>query len=272
MQKLTALSIVLLIALLLGGCMQPVQDAGAAAAITGNVTYNERVALPDGAMVSVQLRDTDLWPDAKGLISQQQITTSGSQVPIPFNVNYDPMLIEKDHNYAMAAFIQDGNGHPIFMPGDPVPVLTNGNPIQDVQVVVVPAQGNDAAGAAPAAGEASPIASSWNAILFNDGRSAIVSVTGVQITAQFGADGQIAGFSGCNNYSATYTPGPDGTVQVGPIAATKKACSEPANVMEQESHYLAALQSAATYQVEDDSLTVQNADGEMAVQYERVGP
>ncbi len=72
--------------------------------------------------------------------------------------------------------------------------------------------------------------------------------------------------------NVTYTTGPDGTVQVGPIAATKKACSEPANVMEQESQYLAALQSAATYQLQDDSLTVQNADGEMAVQYERVGP
>ena len=51
-----------------------------------------------------------------------------------------------------------------------------------------------------------------------------------------------------------------------------KACSEPANVMEQESQYLAALQSAATYQVQGTILELQDANGESAVQYEKVGP
>ena len=35
---------------------------------------------------------------------------------------------------------------------------------------------------------------------------------------------------------------------------------------------VANVQSAATCQLQDNSLTVQNADSEMAVQYERVGP
>jgi putative lipoprotein len=267
MRRLAILSLILLAALVLSGCSgQPVPSAASAPAVTGKVTYTESVTLPDKAMVTVQLRDTGLWPDATGLISQQQIGTSGNQGPIPFNVTYNSALIQKDHNYAMAAFIQDGNGHLLFVPGAPVPVVTNGNPIQDVQVTVVPAQNNAAITTTV------PTEPTWNAIMFNNGSSGIASVMGVAITAQFGTDGKLSGFGGCNDYSGTYTIGQDGTVKMGPISATQKTCSEPANVMQQESQYLAALQSAATFQVQGSSLTAQNTDGQLAVQYERSGP
>ncbi len=267
MRKLTILSLIVLAGLVLGGCGgQPVPSAASAPAVTGKVTYNEQVALPDKAMVTVQLRDSDLWPDATGLISQQQIGTNGNQVPIPFNVTYNSALIQKDHNYALAAFIQDGNGHLLFVPGAPVPVITNGNPIQDVQLTVVPAQ-NSAAVTTTV-----PTEPTWDAIMFNNGNSGIVSITGVAITAQFGPDGKLSGFGGCNDYSGTYTIGQDGAVKMGPISAAKKSCTQPANVMEQESQYLAALQSAATFQVQGTSLTAQNANGELAVQFERSGP
>jgi uncharacterized lipoprotein YbaY len=267
MRRLTILSLISLAALVLSGCGgQPVPSAASAPAVTGKVTYTENVTLPDKAMVTVQLRDTDLWPDVTGLISQQQIGTSGNQVPIPFNVTYNSMLIQKDHNYALAAFIQDGSGHLLFVPGAPVPVITNGNPIQDVQVTVVPAQNNAAITTTV------PTEPMWNAIMFNNGSSGIASVMGVAITAQFGPDGTVSGFGGCNDYSGTYTIGQDGTVKMGPITATQKTCNQPANVMEQESQYLAALQSAATFQVQGSSLTAQNANGQLAVQYERSGP
>jgi heat shock protein HslJ len=160
----------------------------------------------------------------------------------------------------------------MFGPGDPVPVITQGHPIQGVEVVVVPAAGNESVNAAPTIDPAALPGSKWSAILFNDGSSAIVSVTGVQITAEFGTDGQLAGFGGCNNYSAGYTMGADEAIQIGAIAATQKACSDPANVMEQEAQYLAALQSAATYQVQGQQLTMQNVGGELAVEFVRVGP
>ena len=189
MRNLTVVSLILLAALVLSGCGgQPVPSAASAPAVTGNVTYSEQVALPDKAMVTVQLRDADLWPDAAGLISQQQINTSGNQAPIPFNVTYNTALIQKDHNYALAAFIQDGSGHLLFVPGAPVPVLTNGSPIQDVQVTVVPAQ-NDAAITTTV-----PTEPTWNAIMFNNGNSGIASVMGVAITAKFGPDGTLSGF------------------------------------------------------------------------------
>ncbi len=272
MRKLIVCALVLLVGLAAAGCLRPVERIEDSANVSGAVTYYVDMALPADAMVTVQLRDIELWPDASGLISQQQITTSGSQVPIPFNVSYEPGAIKPDRTYALAAFIQDGNGHPLFAPGDPAPVITQGNPIQDVEVVVVPAAVNESVSAAPTIDPTALPGSRWSAILFNDGSSAIVSVTGVQITAEFDVDGQLVGFGGCNTYSAPYTTGADATIQIGTIAATQTACTEPANVMEQEMQYLAALQSAATYQVQGQQMTMQNAGGEMAVQFVRVGP
>jgi heat shock protein HslJ len=61
-------------------------------------------------------------------------------------------------------------------------------------------------------------------------------------------------------------------ISFGPMLATQKACSDPANVMEQESQYLAALASATSFQIQGQSLEMQNANGETAVQFQRVGP
>jgi heat shock protein HslJ len=112
---------------------------------------------------------------------------------------------------------------------------------------------------------------SWQAIMFNNGKSAIVGVNGVQITANFGTDGQISGFSGCNNYSGTYLA-PNNTISFGPMISTQKACTEPKGVMEQESQYLAALASATTFAIQGQLLEMQSSTGESAVQFQRVGP
>jgi heat shock protein HslJ len=70
-------------------------------------------------------------------------------------------------------------------------------------------------------------------------------IPGSQITATF-TDTEVSGFSGCNNYNAVLTP-VDDYFTVGPIASTKKACNEPAGVMEQEAAYLAALGGTSGY-------------------------
>jgi len=47
------------------------------------------------------------------------------------------------------------------------------------------------------------------------------------------------------------------------------ACSEPAGVMEQEAQYLAALQSAATYQIEGNVLQLRTKDDALAAIFNR---
>ncbi len=111
--------------------------------------------------------------------------------------------------------------------------------------------------------------SSWEATLFNNGKQAAVSLLeGTTLTAEFGTDGNISGSAGCNNFSGPYTI--DGNkITIGPLASTMMACEGPAEIMDQEAQYLAALQSAATYQIEGNVLELRTADDAIAAFFNR---
>lgn len=105
----------------------------------------------------------------------------------------------------------------------------------------------------------------WDVVNYNNGREAVVGILeGTEITAYFGADGAVAGNAGCNQYFADYTT--DGSnISIGQPGSTMMFCAEPEGVMEQESEYLAALQSAATYSISGDMLQMRTADDALAV-------
>jgi heat shock protein HslJ len=117
------------------------------------------------------------------------------------------------------------------------------------------------------AAPADPLAgTSWTATGINNGQQAVVSpASGTTITAQFSADGQMSGNGGCNDYSATFTA-VDGSIAIGPVAATQKACD--AAVMDQESQYFAALANAHSFEIQGGTtLTIRDASGAMQVTY-----
>jgi heat shock protein HslJ len=106
---------------------------------------------------------------------------------------------------------------------------------------------------------------SWSALSYNNGNQAVVSVAaGTQITATFGFDGTLTGFSGCNRYAGPYEAA-EGAIGIGPLSSTRMACPEPA--MSQEAQYLAALATAATYAIEAGKLELRTADGALAASY-----
>ncbi len=111
--------------------------------------------------------------------------------------------------------------------------------------------------------------SAWDVVSYNNGREAVVGVLlGTEISANFGADGQVSGNAGCNQYFASYSV--DGNaIEIGQAATTFMFCEEPPGVMEQESAYLAALQSAATYRIEGDMLEMRTAADQIAVMMTR---
>ena len=73
----------------------------------------------------------------------------------------------------------------------------------------------------------------------------------------------MSGFSGCNNYNGPVKAAAP-KVSIGPLAGTRKFCGAPAGVMEQESAYLAALASAATYSIQGATLEFRTAGGAIA--------
>src|SRR5262249_31338013 len=83
-------------------------------------------------------------------------------------------------------------------------------------------------------------------------RDALTSVVGgAELTLAFEAD-TVSGNAGCNTFHGPYEV--DGEhIKIGPLAATAKACADPA-IEEQERDYLAALQLASSFQVVGDRL------------------
>ncbi len=86
------------------------------------------------------------------------------------------------------------------------------------------------------------------------------------ITASFDASGQLSGFDGCNDYSATYEV--DGSsLSVGPVASTMMACADE-DTSSLAAAYSIALQGATEWQVTvDGSLELRGADGNLLVAY-----
>ncbi len=100
----------------------------------------------------------------------------------------------------------------------------------------------------------------WNVVNYNNGKEATVSlVADSTITLQFGSDGTVSGNATCNSYNGTFTTDA-ATVTVGPLATTRMACSSD-ELNAQEAQYLAALQAAATYDIDNGTLTIRDAGG-----------
>jgi len=106
---------------------------------------------------------------------------------------------------------------------------------------------------------------SWRVTGYNNGKQAVVSVLiGSELTADFNADGNLGGSAGCNNYAATYATSGK-SIKIDKVASTKKICTRPSGVMEQETQYLKALATAVTYRLDGDRLELRTADGALAV-------
>lgn len=109
--------------------------------VTGTVTYLQRIALPLEAVVTVRIEDVSKADALAEVMGEQVIQTKGAQVPIPFSVPYDPEKIIDNHTYSLRVRIEDGTGKLLFINDTSIPVITNGNPTQDIEVVVVPMVG-----------------------------------------------------------------------------------------------------------------------------------
>jgi heat shock protein HslJ len=85
------------------------------------------------------------------------------------------------------------------------------------------------------------------------------TIPGTTISLNF-ANGSLSGFGGCNSYNGTYrVPGNSNNVQVDPLTSTGALCSE--EIMNQEQGYFTALQSASSFAINGNALTLTTASG-----------
>ena len=106
----------------------------------------------------------------------------------------------------------------------------------------------------------------WSATGINNGKQAVTSlVIDTTVTAVFNEDGGLNGSAGCNNFMTSYTlDGQNITIQ--PAATTRKMCTGE-GVMEQETQFLTALTTAATWNISGEVLELRTADGALAVSF-----
>ena len=111
-------------------------------------------------------------------------------------------------------------------------------------------------------------ATSWQLESYADPTGDLVDVLPRSgVTLNFQAT-QVSGMAGCNNYSGSYqTTG--GRIEFGPLAATEKACLQPAGIMAQENAYLAALDAAAEYDLKVNTLEMTDRQGQLILVFVR---
>ncbi|WP_417910547.1 META domain-containing protein [Candidatus Electronema sp. PJ] len=107
----------------------------------------------------------------------------------------------------------------------------------------------------------------WQVLRYSNGQGGMADLltTNQPLTAWFQSSGQLSGHAGCNNYLANYTFSPKAkTFSFEMIMMMTKQCASDA-IMEQEGSFMAALYSAVAYRIEEDVLTLNDAEGNPAV-------
>ncbi|RWD66160.1 YbaY family lipoprotein [Mesorhizobium sp.] len=96
-----------LVPLVVGILAVPQVTKAAEKTIAGEVTYRERIALPPDAVLVVELADVSLADAPAIVIAKRRIAPTG-QVPIKFDIGFDPNAIQKGRTYALQARIMVG--------------------------------------------------------------------------------------------------------------------------------------------------------------------
>ena len=107
--------------------------------VTGSVLYRTRQALDPGAEIEVLLQDVSLADAPARTIGRLRIPADGKQVPIEFEIPFDPAEIDPRHSYSVRATITREE-RLLFTSTQAYPVITRDAPRYGVEVLVEPAQ------------------------------------------------------------------------------------------------------------------------------------
>ena len=193
------------------------------------------------------------------MLAEQVQEAGGRQVPIAFELRYDPSRIVAGNNYELRARITV-DGELRWINTIPVRVLTGGSPATGVTIMVEQVGATAATTVQPGPTVTSEAASSleglsWRLESYGAPGSETAVLANTEITAMFDkAFGRVTGTAGCNSYTGAYKVDGD-KLTVSGVVTTLKACLEEP-VMQQERAYLGVLESAESYRIENGRLQI----------------
>ena len=197
--------------------------------VEGSVVYRERMMLPPGARVEVELADVSR-ADAPSVVLGRVEIADAAASPIRYRLSYDPALIESGRRYALQARISMGQD--LLFINDTHHAFEPGQVSADILVKRV---------AAPA-GEPLALFGSWLAEDILGGGV----IDRAQTTLEIAEDGAVSGSGGCNRYSGSAVIDGD-KLTFAPLASTNMACVGA--LMNQEHKFQEALGRVASFRL-----------------------
>ena len=104
-------------------------------AVTGTITFDGEQAIPEGAVMEVQLRDVSYQDAAAPLIASQTIEAPG-RFPVDFAVSYEPDDIDQRAIYGLQVKVTI-HDRLLYINDTAFDVLTRGNPSRGIDMWVI---------------------------------------------------------------------------------------------------------------------------------------
>lgn len=212
--------------------------------ISGEVLYRERIALPPHAVLTVQLVDVSLADAPSTVIGQQKIDPAG-QVPIKFEVRFDPVAIRTGMTYTLQARITVDDR--LWFINDERYSVDPLNAVPQSMVLKMVSQASE-----PAKDD-----------IF-DREWVVEQIGGADVldappsTLRIDPAGGVTGRGACNNFFGQAKV--DGkAITFGPLGSTFMACEQA--VMDQEHRYHQALGQVTSYRLDGGKLILADKDG-----------
>ncbi|MEO8684900.1 MAG: META domain-containing protein, partial [Devosia sp.] len=231
---------------------------------TGEVTFRERIALPPDADLTVTLVTLDANGEPHAIGATAPIPARG-QVPLQFVLNVRSDAIVDDQDYGLVAEITTG-GVSVFRNAVPVQV----DPLTPQPALIIvsfdPTPPFTVLPPMPVAGDLEVTTALFDAIWTVREISGHAVLRATEVTLSIAPDRRAGGNGGCNSYfTEAVFDGP--ALYFGPIAGTRMACDDL--VMRQEAAFFDALETTASYELDNDTLYLLDADGKQLVRLVR---
>lgn len=244
------------------------QESATVSTIEGDVFYRERMMLPPGAEVEVQLQDVSRADALATVLASVMFKPEGGP-PYPFSIEYKPADIDERMRYSLRAtitvgdqlmftsteFIDPFSGEALNIMLQRVPEPVEKSPAEPRPETDIGTQ----AAAQPESKAAEPSSNTpaWRLDTLG-GETAPLGAGGTAIDLVLNAqDGTASGFSGCNRYQGSFAKSGKSThgtpIKFGPMAVTMRACAEGD---EAERAYLTMLDGVDGYRIQASSLAL----------------
>lgn len=220
--------------------------------VTGTATYREKIALSPHAVFEATLEDVSRAGGRAVVIAQTRKVDPG-QVPITFDIRYDPQRIDRRHTYVVRATIREGSDLR-FTTKQAYPVLTDNH-------------GRAAALVMHQVGVSRPTlrleSNRWRPVQIGD---RVVSVASGQREPWIELEPRarkVSGSGGCNRISGNYVLR-DENLRFSKLITTRMACSAVAT----ENAFLKVLNETGRYRLRGRVLELMNGNGKFLARLE----